>query len=131
VAESHPFRRRDVVTELVPDGWRAAGEQVDALDETTVGTWLVRTAGSTHLWEIEDDGEIWWTRLPGPGGGSLLYDGARHHVTRVDAWPAVGGIALLWFDDPANPVMVEQWRRSSLIRTIERLEPASGPRPSE
>lgn len=103
-------------------GWRPTGETTQSLDENTVGTWMVWTQGSSHLWEI-GPGHVDWTRLPGAGRSRFVGDADPQRITRVERWPAIGGVHFLWFDDPTEPWSTEQWRQSSTIRHIERVEP--------
>lgn len=102
-------------------GWSATGELVDSLDGSMDGAWLVTTQGSHHLYEIHD-GSVLWTRIPGNARDAFVGDAAPHPLTRVARWPAVGDVAFVWFDDPQSPMLVEQWRRSSTIVRIERVE---------
>lgn len=101
--------------------WRPTGESVESLSEDTEGTWMVWTRGSCHLWDI-GPGFVDWTRLPGAGRGQFVGDAAPQRLTRVERWPSIGGVHFLWFDDPDQPFSVEQWRQSSTIRHIERVE---------
>jgi hypothetical protein len=80
----------------------------------------VTTQGSTHLWDM-DAGT--YTRFPGEHSlaGGFDYDREPQPITRVDRYPVVGSYFLVWFDDPADPEHVEQFRRSSGIERIERV----------
>lgn len=106
----------------LPAGIRLSGERVRRLSRESFGTWLVATAGSHHIWEIEP-GQIWWTRLPGRGRSQFDFDEERLLLTRVDRWPAIWDTALAWFDTPGD-WLSEQWRQSSWVRWIERLADA-------
>lgn len=103
---------------------RPTGETVEALDETMTGTWMVWTLGSTHLWDFRPDG-VYWTRLPGAGRSQFVGDADAQRLTRVERWPAIDGVHFLWFDDPHRPWSTEQWRQSSTVRHIERVEPVA------
>lgn len=95
-------------------------ETVEELHPRMGGRWLVTSQGSTHVWDLDA-----WTyeRRPGPDSpsGPMLYDNLRHRISRVVWWPVVGGQSFLYYDDPANPWEREQFRRSSVITSIERL----------
>ncbi len=62
-----------------------------------------------------------YRRLPGPGRGSFDYDGELLTLTRIERWPTVGETFFIWFDDPSVPDLLEHWRQSGRVRTIERL----------
>lgn len=95
-------------------------EFVEKLTPDMTGRWLVTTQGTEHLWDL-DRGT--YARMPGESSvaGAFDHDGTEHPITRVEWWPRVGGQALVWYDDPENPVFIEQFRRSSRIRSIARL----------
>ncbi|TXI55946.1 hypothetical protein [Mycolicibacter arupensis] len=96
------------------------GDTVDALTPDMAGVWKVTTQGSTHLWDMDSHT---YTRFPGAEsrGGAFAYDREPQRITRVDRYPSVGSYFLVWFDDPADPEHVEQFRRSSGIERIERV----------
>lgn len=102
-----------------------AVETVDALTPEMGGRWLVTTQGSTHEWDLD---AMTYMRIPGPASraGGFSYDEVRHHIARVGAWPSVGCVSLVFFDDPDIPEFVEQWRQSSTIVSIERLPTDEG-----
>lgn len=110
-----------------PTGWRLTGETTGALDvahlETTTA-WLTTTRGSQHIWDFRG-GHVRWTRLAGAGRSKFVGDAEPQRLTRIDVWPEVGGCFFVWFDDPYVPFAIEQWRQSSLIRHIERIERVS------
>ncbi len=105
-----------------PSGWRLTGDTTDRLDASSSGTWLTTTRGSRHIWEISSDGSTDWTRLPGEGRASFEEDSEAQRLTRVQLWPEVGSKFFVWFDDPEEPFAIEQWRLSSVVRRIERME---------
>lgn len=91
---------------------------MNALTENDRGTFVVTTQGSTHLWEITDDG-VWVTRNPGAESHWSMRDfpnGRRNRATKVVSWPEVDGM-FLYFLHGDTP-----WTRSSRIRSIERVE---------
>ncbi|HYB39743.1 MAG TPA: hypothetical protein VEF72_31185 [Mycobacterium sp.] len=94
-------------------------QTVDELRAEMGGRWLVRSRGSSHIWDL-DQGT--YERRPGAASlsGAFDYDGVPHSITRVEQWPKVGSKSLVWFDDPRRPLDVEQFRRSSTIVRIER-----------
>lgn len=94
--------------------------QVDVLDATMSGVWLVRSRSSSHVWDL-DAGT--YERLPDPGSSQFAYDGATLTISRVDRWPAVGDQSVVCFDDPDHPHLIEHLRVSSPIRRITRLRP--------
>jgi hypothetical protein len=93
---------------------------VDALDATMLGRWLVTTRGSTHIWDIRPD-RVLYQRRPGGTSASFDADGVEVELTRIDRWPAVGHTSSIWFDDPQMPTLIEQWRQSSTAASITRL----------
>lgn len=101
----------------------SATDRAEALDGSTYGRWLVTTQGSTHIWDISSDGVL-YRRNPGAASAGFVADGTDVTPTRIDRWPAVGSTSFIWFDDPAAPEFVEQWRQSSTIRSITRLSSA-------
>lgn len=96
------------------------GVSVGALDGSMVGRWLVTTMGSTHVWDIRDDG-VHYQRNPGEGRSQFVADGEAVRLTRVERWPVVGSTSFIWFDDLVAPDLVEQWRQSSRVQSIVRL----------
>lgn len=96
--------------------WRI-GEAVDALEPGMGGLWLVTTQGSEHIWDLD---KMTYRRIP--GAAQFAGDDETHAVTRVSLWPRVGQVFLVWYDDPEDPSRLDQFRRSSIVRTIERLE---------
>lgn len=101
--------------------WQPTGEAAVCLDHESEGAWMVWTRGSCHLWDIRRP-YPYWTRLPGAGRSLFVGDVEPQRPTRVDRWPVVGCTHFLWFDDPDQPSTAEQWRQSSTIRHIERVE---------
>lgn len=98
--------------------WRIGG-QVDALSPDAGGRWLVTTQGSEHIWDLDD---MTYARMRGEGRERWKFDGQTHPIVRVDRWPRVDSTFLVYCDDPTDE-HIEQSRRSSIVRTIERLEP--------
>lgn len=96
-----------------------APQSIDALSPDDTGRWLVTTQGSRHIWDLD---QRTYQRLPGEGRSSFAHDGGIMTLTRVERWPAVGNTSFIWFDDPTEPHMIEHWRQSSTIVSIERLE---------
>ena len=78
------------------------------------GRWEVRTRRARHLWDLE---AMTYTRLPGDGSMPMAYDGTAMRITHVERWPAVGGQAVVFFDEPTDPTL-EHWRACSRIRAI-------------
>lgn len=93
---------------------------VRALDHSMGGAWLVRTRGSTHVWDLD---AMTYTRRPGPdsGSGSMRFDGCAMPITGVEAWPEVGKSFVVWYDDPEDPDLMEHYRISSTVRSIRPL----------
>lgn len=96
-------------------------QAVDALAPGMTGRWLVTTQGSTHIWDL-DAGT--YTRLPGEHSvaGAFDYDGKAMVITRVNIWPSVGGYSHLFYDDPDFPELLEWFRISSTIKSIEKID---------
>ncbi|HEV7146062.1 MAG TPA: hypothetical protein VGN48_03590 [Pedococcus sp.] len=78
------------------------------------GRWEVYTRKSRHIWDLD---AMTCTRLRGDDSTPMVHDGTPMPITRVGRWPAVGGQALVFFDDPADPTL-EHWRVCSTIRDI-------------
>jgi hypothetical protein len=98
---------------------------VQSIDETSKGRYLVTTKGSQHIWDLD---AMTYQRLPGTGNAVLIssravfaHDGDVLQITAVERWPEVGHTSLVWFDDPAHPQLLEHWRQSSTIVSIELL----------
>lgn len=101
-------------------GMSELGEgEVRELGPEDTGRWLVTTArGSRHVWDLDA-----WTyqRLPHADASfSAPQDGQVLSITRVERWPAVGGTSLVWFDDLDAPNLLEHWRMSNVIVSIQR-----------
>ena len=94
------------------------------LTPQTRGKWLVTTQGSRHVWDMD---AMTYQRLPGKGRGAFAHDRNTVRITRVDKWPQVGEVFFLWFDDPEHPELLEHWRQSSRIESIELLTEVSKP----
>lgn len=95
-------------------------QDVQALTPEMSGTWLVKTQGSEHLWDLD---RMTYTRIPGSRSlsGAFTFDHRAVLITRVERWPQVGSTSLLWFDDPSNGEQAENWRQSSRIVSITKI----------
>lgn len=93
----------------------------DTINYTTPGTWLVRTQGSEHVWDIQPD-RVMYRRIPGKGRQSFPADEHFVRLTCIQRWPTIGDTFFVWFDDPQYPSLMDQWRRSSTIVSIESLD---------
>lgn len=91
---------------------------VDQLGPADTGRWLVTTFGSQPVWDLR---RRTYQRLPGVGRGRFHFDGLAMAITRVDAWPRVGAVFVVFYDDPTRPKLLEHWRQSSTVERIERL----------
>jgi hypothetical protein len=91
---------------------------VQSIDETSKGRYLVTTQGSQHIWDLD---VMTYQRLPGSSSAAFAHDTSELQITSVERWPEVGRTSLVWFDDPAHPQLLEHWRQSSTIATIELL----------
>ncbi len=91
---------------------------VQAIGETSKGRYRVTTQGSQHIWDLD---EMTYQRLPGKSSAMFEHDAAVLHIGDVQRWPAVGRTSFVWFDDPAHPQLLEHWRQSSTIVSIELL----------
>lgn len=82
--------------------------------------WLVASQSSFHLWDLD---AMTYARIPSPSSlsGPFALDLRILVITRVDSWPRVGSRSLVWFDDPADPDGIEQWRQSSRIVSITEV----------
>jgi hypothetical protein len=98
---------------------------MDVVQELTPqhrGRYLVTSQGSSHVFDL-DAGT--YERRPGQGRQAFAHDVRTLALTRVDEWPSVGGMFLIWFDDPDRPDELGHWRQSSIIRSIEALPPCA------
>jgi hypothetical protein len=89
---------------------------MNKLEPETGGRWLVTTQRSQHLWDLD---EMTYTRLPGDGSQSFGFDGEPMKLTKVIQAPEVGNVSVIYYDDPRFPELYEQFRISSLIKSIE------------
>lgn len=99
----------------------------DELKPSDHGRWLITTQNSTHIWDLDR----WtYTRLPGPNAsGRFDYDGVAARISRVARWPKVGDFSMIFYDDPEQPLDMEQWRKSSRIVSIEPMEEETDDQP--
>jgi hypothetical protein len=62
--------------------------------------------------------------LPAAAARRRVVQGAERRaglrITGVERWPAVGGTSLVWFDDADAPTLLEYWRTSNVIASIQR-----------
>lgn len=91
---------------------------VSALTATTRGRWLVSTRHTQHVWDLD---AMTVRRLPGPESGVFPDDGQPLILNRVDRWPVVGGTFFVWLEPAEGSDLIEFWRQSSPVRSIERL----------
>lgn len=95
-------------------------ELVEKITAESTGIYLVKTQGSTHLWNLD---EGWYVRNPtrtdstysevlrGLGG----LNGTQQPLEKVERYPEVGGTFMVFLPPPHN------YHRSSQIRSIERI----------
>jgi hypothetical protein len=81
------------------------------------GRWCVRSRRTSHTWDLD---QMTYTRHPGAQSQAFAYDDEPQPITRVTAWPRVGEVSCVWFDDPQDG-LVEQYRVSSTIQSITTL----------
>lgn len=124
---------------VLDDGSAALGEERWTLSATettevtaeTEGTWLVETMGTRHVWDLD---RRRYLRSPGPEthADPMPHDNTFVPITRIDAYPTIGQSSFVWFDDPddGHPGGTEHYRRSSTVRRIRRLLPATPSRTS-
>lgn len=103
---------------------RPPGNSVEELRPEMRGRWLVTTQGSRHVWDLDT---MTYRRMPGATSraGAMPHDQVMLQINRVVSWPRVGECSFIWCDDPDNPLM-EHWRRSSTITSIDRLPEEPG-----
>lgn len=94
-------------------------ETVQALNPGDTGRWLITTQGSQHVLDL-DQGT--YRRFAGSNRPVFDFDNQVHTFTALEQWPQVGQCMRVVYDDPHSP-LIEQWRRSSTIRRIEKLNP--------
>lgn len=96
-------------------------QTVDELTPDMGGRWLVETQGSRHEWDLD---AMTFMRMPGPDSlsGGMRFDGEPMTITRVQRWPKVGSVSILFYDDPTIPEFVEYWRQSSTIKSITPIK---------
>ncbi len=90
----------------IAGGYGLVGEPVDALAPDTRGVWRVATQDSTYVVNLNR--------------GELDGDEGRYRISRVDAWPAVGGVFRVVVEGGAGDGD-DQWVVSSVISRIERI----------
>lgn len=81
-------------------GNRAAGAEVTALAPGLTGTWEVQTSSSMHVWDLD---RFTYTRVPGSAAARMTGDGVPHRIISVVAWPTVGNMSHVVFNDPGAP----------------------------
>ena len=93
---------------------------VEALTPEMNGSWLVKTQGSEHIWDLD---RMTYTRIPSSHSrsGAFDFDHQTMLITRVERWPRVGSTSLLWYDDPSDGEQTEHWRQSSQIVAITQI----------
>ena len=94
--------------------------RVDALTPEMIGSWLVKTQSSEHIWNLD---HMTYTRRPRSRSrsGAFAFDHRPMAITRVERWPRVGSSSLLWYDDPTHPDHTEHWRQSSGVISITEI----------
>lgn len=90
-----------------------------ALEPGMTGRYRITTVGSTHEWDLD---QMLAKRIPGSSRSGFDHDGVVVKITLVENWPQVGDVAFFWFDDPKFPALMEQWRQTSTIQRIEKIE---------
>jgi hypothetical protein len=96
----------------------AEAQTVPELGPGDTGRWVVATQRARHILDLD---RRTYRREPGPGSSPMLHDRRTVSFTRIELWPKVGSVQLVWFDDPDLPDSLEHWRQSSTIRSIRRL----------
>jgi len=91
---------------------------VQELTSEMSGRWLVTTQGSQHVWDLD---KMTYQRLPGEGRQRFPYDEQEVPVARVGAFPRVGEMSMVWYDDPTVPEILERWLQSSRIVSIKEI----------
>lgn len=95
---------------------------MERLTENDRGTFLVKTQGSAHVWDIHEvrgEVRVQVTRYSSgrnPFGCDMLT--GRPYKATVDVWPSVHGYFTNIVNGGAGDV---PWTRSSTIRSIERI----------
>jgi hypothetical protein len=79
----------------------------------------VQTGSTSHIGDLD---RRTYNRQPATSSSRMDDDYIEVTFTRVEVWPAVGQRSSVWFDDPVDP-LVEQWRFSSTMGAIRRLDP--------
>lgn len=98
-------------------------DETTELGPTMYGRWLVTSAsGTEHEWDIAP-GQVRYRRRPAPGRGRFAYDSEIVTLTRIEQWPVVDTQgAYIFYDDPADPERIEQWRLSTPPVSIKRID---------
>jgi hypothetical protein len=94
---------------------------VDALTPGINGSWLVKTQGSDHIWNLDHET---YTRIPQSHSrsGAFAFDHQPMSITRVERWPRIGSTSLLWYNDPTDSDLTEHWRQSSSVVSITEIQ---------
>jgi hypothetical protein len=97
-------------------------ETIEELTPYMTGEYIVTTFnGTQHYWNLD---EMTYKRIHTSGNNPMDYDGVLVQLTSVELWPKVGASSWIWYDDPNDPVHIEQYRVSSTIQSIEKIEKA-------
>jgi hypothetical protein len=92
---------------------------IEKLEPGMTGSYLVTTQSSQHIWNLDT---MEYTRLPGEYSPLFDYDGNTVKLNYVEVWPEVGGRSSIVYDDLLYPDSIEQWRISSTIASIEKID---------
>lgn len=82
------------------------------------GKYLIKTRNSQHIWDLDN---MLYCRMPGGDSNKFSYDNDFVKLTYIFRWPKVGDYSHILYDDLDNPDTLEQWRMSSIIKSIEPI----------
>ena len=82
------------------------------------GKYLIKTRNSQHIWDLDN---MLYCRMPGENSNKFSYDNDFVKLTYIIRWPKVGDYSHIFFDDLDYPDTLEQWRISSIIKSIEPI----------
>lgn len=92
---------------------------VEELTSESSGSWLVTTQGSQHIFNFDN---FFYKRMPqDSSSGSFHYDNLELKISRIEIYPKVNSKFYIFVDDLDFPNLLEHWRISSKIVSIQKI----------
>ena len=92
---------------------------VEELTSESSGSWLVTTQSSKHIFDL--DNFLYQRNSENSSSGSFHYDGLQLRISSIKIYPKVGSRFYIFVDDFDFPDLLEHWRISSQIVSIEEI----------